>query len=184
MTKEVMSRADRKNNESLFLPLFLVHQKSLYAFILALVHDYVDADDILQETSVIMWQKFAEYQQGTDFIAWGITIARYQVLRHFKEKSRSKMQFNGDLLHAITECTTSQLDSIDKRLKALRHCRNKLNEQDRTLVEMRYDFGIPFKQIAQKTGRSIHVIYKKMSRIQSALLMCIDQALNKELISE
>ena len=180
--ENVMLYEDENPSESPFLRLFVTNQKSIYAFILALVHNYIDADDILQETSVVMWQKFGEYQPGTDFIAWGITIARYQVLKFFRLRSRSKVQFNDDLLHAISDSTEAQLADLDGRLRALRSCRKKLSEQDRSLVEMKYDQGIPFKKIAERTGRSVHVIYKNMSRIQNALLRCIDQILSRGLL--
>ncbi len=177
-----MSHDEKNTFGPLFLRLFVAHQKSIYAYILAMVHDYVDAEDILQETSVIMWEKFGNYQPDTDFIAWGITIARFQVLKYTKLRSRSKVQFNNDVLKAIEDCTESQLAHIDRRMQALRHCRRKLNEQDRTLVEMKFDRGIPLKKIAENTGRSIHAIYKKMSRIQDVLLRCIDRTINAGLL--
>ena len=171
--------------EAQFLRLFVAHQKSIYAYILAMVHDYLDAEDILQETSVVLWQKFRKYQQGTDFTAWAITIARYQVLKYIKLRTRSKVQFNDTLLSAIEDSMAIQLPDVDRRLQALRNCRRKLPEQDRMLIEMKYDRGIPFKKIAENTGKSMHAIYKKMSRIQDALLKCIDQVLhNRTLLSE
>lgn len=170
--------------QSSFLRLFLGHQKSIYAFILAMVHDYADAEDILQETSIVMWQKFREYQPGTDFIAWGLTIARFQVLKYFKYKSRSKVQFNDALLEAISHSMASELTHIDSRLEALRNCRRKLTKQDRALLEKRYEHGIAFSQIARDTGKTVHAIYKKVSRIQDALLKCIDKTLRSELLPE
>ncbi|MCK5000630.1 MAG: hypothetical protein KAS23_13890, partial [Anaerohalosphaera sp.] len=71
--------------DSLFFHLFMTHRKSLYAFILASIHNYSDADDILQETATVMWRKFSGFEQGTDFVAWGITIARLRVLKFFNE---------------------------------------------------------------------------------------------------
>lgn len=178
-----MVNEDTSHLQPQFMRLFVANQRSIYAYILALVHNYVDADDILQETSVVMWRKFGEFQPGTDFIAWGITIARYQVMKFSKLRSRSKVQFNDDLVHAIADCTEVQLAGLDDRLKALRRCRRKLNEQSRFLVEMKYDQGVSFARIAERTGRSIQSIYKRMSRIQSTLLRCIERTLSEAVVS-
>ena len=73
-------------------------------------------------------------------------------------------------------------NDLDERLNALRRCRRKLNEQSRFLVEMRYDQGVSFARIAERTGRSIQSIYKRMSRIQSTLLRCIEQTLQEAVL--
>ena len=52
-----------------FLRLFLQHQRRVYALILALLPNGPDADDILQETSAVLWQKFGEFERPV-LIAW------------------------------------------------------------------------------------------------------------------
>lgn len=182
--KDISPETAEESLDSLFLRLFMAHQKSFYAFILALVHNYADAEDIIQETSAVMWHKFKEFEQGTDFVAWGITIARYQVLKFFKDRSRSRVQFNDELLKIVSDTTVSKLPEMEDRLKALRHCRAKLKEQDRNLLEMRYDHGISIKKMAESKGSSLHALYKKISRIQYALLRCIDSVLSRKPVTE
>ncbi len=54
-----------------FMRLLLANQQRIYGLILALVPNWNDADDIMQETSAVMWAKFDDYEAGTDFAAWG-----------------------------------------------------------------------------------------------------------------
>src|SRR5262249_38382853 len=42
----------------LFLRLFLQHERRLYAYILTLLPNRADADDVLQEVSLVMWEEF------------------------------------------------------------------------------------------------------------------------------
>ena len=63
-----------------FLRLLMANQKRIYAFILATVPNRQDADDLFQETVLLMWSKFDDFQRGTSFVAWGITVAKYQIL--------------------------------------------------------------------------------------------------------
>lgn len=163
--------------DSLFFHLFMTHRKSLYAFILASIHNYNDADDILQETATVMWRKFSEFEQGTDFVAWGITIARIRVLKFFNERQRTRVQFGDKLMEQILSTTSSKVGQVDARLEASRNCRKKLSDSDQNLLYMRYNEGLTIKKIADKLGRPLPGLYKSMGRLHSALLRCIKRSL-------
>src|SRR3954468_20850609 len=80
--------------EERFLKLFLAHERRIFGFLLALVPDWSDAEDLLQETSVVMWRKLYNFEPGTDFAAWALSIARYQVLDHRKRRKRDRVLFS------------------------------------------------------------------------------------------
>ncbi|NLK41754.1 MAG: RNA polymerase subunit sigma-70, partial [Planctomycetes bacterium] len=50
-----------------FVQLFLMSQRRIYGYVMTLVPNVSDADDIVQETASVMWTKFGEYEPGTDF---------------------------------------------------------------------------------------------------------------------
>ena len=163
--------------DSLFFQLFMSHQKSFYAFILASVHNYSDTEDLLQESATVMWRKFSDFEQGTDFFAWGLSIIRYNILTFFNERKRSRIQFSDNLLKAITETTTAKLATVDRRFKALQQCCKKLSEHNQYLIHLRYDEGLTVKKIAEKIGKPVQGLYKTMARIQDALQKCIARVL-------
>lgn len=53
-----------------FVQLFSRSQRRLFLHILAQVSNPADAEEILQDTNVVIWSKFEQFQQGTNFIAW------------------------------------------------------------------------------------------------------------------
>ncbi len=61
-------------------------QRKLYAFILSLVRHPADADDILQETNLVLWRKAGEFEAGTSFEAWSFRVAHFQVMDHRKRR--------------------------------------------------------------------------------------------------
>ena len=63
-----------------FLHLLTANHHRIYAFIMTLVPNSNDADDIMQETTTVMLKKFGEFELGTDFVAWGIAVAHYVIL--------------------------------------------------------------------------------------------------------
>ena len=60
--------------------LFVKHQLALRAFILSLEPNFTDAEDLLQEVFLVITRKANEFEEGTNFFAWGCTIARYKLI--------------------------------------------------------------------------------------------------------
>src|SRR5215468_9638347 len=87
----------------LFLRLFLQNERRLYAYIVTLLHNRIDADDVLQETSLVMWDKFDPQHLPTDFAAWGCRIAYFKILNLYKRTQRSRVQFSQELLERLSE---------------------------------------------------------------------------------
>ena len=53
-----------------FVGLLMGSQQRVFSYILTLLPNVADAQDVLQETSIVLWRRLAEYEPGTDFTAW------------------------------------------------------------------------------------------------------------------
>lgn len=162
-----------------FLKLFVDSQKTVYAYIFAMVYNADIADDVMQETVALMWERFDTYQAGTSFGAWGVTIARYKLLEHFRKNKREYASIDGDLFEKISQRAQQRLERIDERTQALRNCIQKLSERDRQLLEIRYEKEMKVKEIARVINRPINGLYQAMSRIHHTLLHCIEATLKQ-----
>jgi hypothetical protein len=60
-----------------FLSQFLKAERRIFAYILALSPRRSDAEDLFQEASMVMWEKFDEANPPEDFVAWGCRIAYF-----------------------------------------------------------------------------------------------------------
>ena len=163
-----------------FLQLFITHQKRIYTSILMWVPRTADADDLLQETAAVMWNKFDEFEEGTNFAAWAVSIARYRVLNFRKKQRRKEVQFSADMFDVIANRVVPMLDSMEDRLEALEKCLKKLNDNDRNLIQMRYKQDTSIKNIAKRLKRPVQGLYKVMARIQNMLLECVQRTLATE----
>ena len=63
-----------------FSRLLTANHSRLRAFIYALVHDHHHTDDLMQEVAVVLWKRYDTFEEGTNFAAWAMKIARYTVL--------------------------------------------------------------------------------------------------------
>ena len=58
---------------------------------------------MLQEASLVMWDKFDEHAPPDDFAAWGCRIAYFKVLDFYKKCQRSRVKFSQAMLERVAE---------------------------------------------------------------------------------
>ncbi len=163
-----------------FLRLYQANERRIRGFILALVPDWSEAQDLMQETTMVMWSKFDEFTVGTDFTAWALSIARYQILNYRKKNRNGRVRFDDEVLEAIEDRVSDVVAGMDARRDALRACLRKLEERDRQLIRLRYEAGATTKSVAERVGRGIDAVYKALNRIHVQLLFCIRRTLSME----
>src|SRR5437764_12899228 len=98
----------RPDRGKLFLRLFLENERRLYAYILTLLPNRADADDVLQEVSLVMWDKFDDAHLPDDFAAWGCRIAYFKILDFRKKRQRSRVLFSQAMLDRVAETAAEQ----------------------------------------------------------------------------
>ena len=163
-----------------FIELFTRHQRKLYLFILSQVPNTVDAEEILQETNLIIWRKCEEFRPGTNFLAWSSQIARYEVLKFLERRRRDRIQFSAEFIEQIAEEAVRESAELDSRRQALAICLSKLRPKDRELIDMRYAPGSNGLSIAQTLDRPVNSIYQSLARIRRTLLECVTRRLAAE----
>jgi RNA polymerase sigma-70 factor (ECF subfamily) len=166
----------------LFLRLFLQNERRLYAYILTLLPNRADADDVLQEASLVLWDKFDERHPPDDFAAWGCRIAYFKVLDFYKKQHRSRVRFSQAMLEQVAETAVEQAAvlQVDERRAALAACVAKLNLRDRDLLTRRFADGATTQSTAAQVGRSVDAVYKALAKIRQALFDCVTRTLAQE----
>ncbi len=163
------------DQSALFVKRLADAQRGLYAYILQLLPNRTDADDVLQATNLVMWSKREEFREGSDFAAWAARIAYYEVLTSRKRKARDRLRFDDALIAQLSREAGGEAGRMDTLLQMLRRCMERLSEPDRELLEMQYADGLRPRQIAVRLGRSPGAIAQAMHRIRMSLLKCIDE---------
>jgi RNA polymerase sigma-70 factor, ECF subfamily len=157
--------------------LMTQHQRRIFGYIYALVPNRHDAEDLLQETSLVVCEKFDQFKVGTDFVAWACQIAYWRIRYSRQKFARSKVVFDQELLDAVAQTATRMTAELDERHEALASCLAKLHARDRELVLTRYEPGGGVKEAAQRSHRTLEAAYKALSRIRKLLLDCVTNQL-------
>lgn len=157
-----------------FTRLLVANQRRIYGFIFTLIQDHGATDDVLQETTSLLWEKFDSFELGTDFGAWAMRVARFKVLEWRRKQQRLPLPIEEELLieMAAKAEEAQNHDGIGRR-EALEQCLSKLNERDMSLLNERYTLEKPVTRIASQMGRSRDAVYKVLARIHRDLQGCI-----------
>ncbi len=149
------------------------HQRRIFSYIYTMVPDRHDAEDLLQETCVIICEKFGEFEEGTDFLAWACQIAYWRV-RYARQKfARGKVVFDEKVYEAVAATAATLVPELDARHEALIDCLAKLHARDRELILTRYEPGCGVSEAARRTGRSLEAAYKALGRLRKLLFDCV-----------
>jgi RNA polymerase sigma-70 factor (ECF subfamily) len=163
-----------------FALLFHAHARELYSYIRALVPNQADAEDIFQDVSAVLWQKFGQFQSGTNFMAWAARIAKYCVLNLRDYQRRSKFIVSNEFIEIIAGEFGETTETLNAHFNALADCYTRLSSADRKLIDSRYRTGTSIKDLAEQMGRPLRTVYRLFERIHIALLDCIERKIRKE----
>lgn len=159
------------------MQLFTRTQRRLYLYILSQVPSVQDAEEILQEANCVMLAKHAQFEPGTNFLAWATQIVVYEILKYRQRYSREKLRFSDEFLQAVVEEVPATLDALEERRRALETCLEKLRPADRKLIQQRYRVGGKARDLAAEIGRPANSVYQSLGRIRRTLLECIQRQL-------
>lgn len=158
-----------------FVDLFSRNARRIYGYIFTLLPRWADADDVFQETSRVLWQRFSEYRSGTNFFAWARQVARFQVLFFRQRQQRSRITFSGEFLEAVAATVEETADRCEAEQIALAECLDQLKAQQRDIVLSRFAPDATTKSVAAQLGMTTDAVYKALGRIQTTLLKCIEE---------
>lgn len=163
-----------------FVQLLARHRSELYRFIFTLVPDKVESDDILQQTSVVLWRKFADFDPQTDFVRWATRVAHFEVRDFRKRQARDRHRFFSDDLIELIAATRAEEDpSFAERRQALAQCIDRLSAQDRRILDGRYAPGSTIQGLSQQLDQPANTLYKSLNRIRRTLTTCVERTLRE-----
>jgi RNA polymerase sigma-70 factor (ECF subfamily) len=162
---------DKATPSEEFIRAFTQSQRPLFLYLLPLLGNGPDVDEVLQETNLVIWSKWRQFEPGTNFLAWGRAIARLEVFRF--RRGRKLVYLEDDLLEAISVRTEVISEETELRQQALASCVSELRSKDRELIEARYAPGANGDLVAQQLGRPANSVYQSLGRIRRVLMECV-----------
>jgi RNA polymerase sigma-70 factor (ECF subfamily) len=167
--------AEPHNAEEMIVGLIARHQPEINRYIFTLLPDRMLADDVAQETNLVLWRKAAEYDPAQPFLPWALTIAFYQVKAARRDASRDRHVFDDSLVELLAaECRDEPNADLEQ---ALEKCLQELPERQRDLILARYAPGSSVQGLAAERQQTPTALSLALMRIRKALETCIERKL-------
>ena len=156
-------------------------QARLYGYIHSLIPDINDADDLYQQTALVLWNKFGEFDRGRDFFAWACGVARgggrelrapagppaaLPVCRREPAPGRGPR----GMTDQRTGRPAGRADPVRREA-----ARSRPGAAHRVLPRRADRRGV--HAAADRRSRSSHSVYNSLRRIRKALFDCISRTL-------
>jgi RNA polymerase sigma-70 factor (ECF subfamily) len=159
-----------------FVRLLGQNQRRIFLYVMSLVPNWNDAEEIIQETNLVLWREFARFELGTNFTAWACKVALHQVLAWRKRVKRNRLEFSPAFLEAVAEDASAAADDLDERSQCLARCIERLPAERRQMLRMRYSDGLAIEAIARQLERTEEAVYRALSRIRRSLHDCVTRS--------
>lgn len=166
---------DQRRDE--FTQLLCQYERQIFSFILALVWNMHDSEDLYQQTVMTLWDKFGDFQQGTNFPRWACSVARLVVLEFQRKRRKQSVSLTADTAALLAdEHSVASATDLVAPTDMLIDCMKQLSSADQQLVSLHYCDDRPVTMIAKELGRPAQSIYNSLFRIRRSLFDCMRRA--------
>ena len=152
-------------------------QRKVEAFILSLVPDFSQADDILQNVAMVVVRKQAEYDMDLPFLPWAIQIARFEVLKHRRTMARDRHQFGESVMSQLADAHLREGPELNERRRLVSRCIEQVRGRARRALQFRYVDDLKPSEIAQKLGIGAGAARMILMRARNTVRQCVEKGL-------
>ncbi|MBR8534121.1 RNA polymerase sigma-70 factor [Carboxylicivirga sediminis] len=147
-----------------FDQLFEQYSQRLYAFAFKYLKSEVEAEGLVQEVFIKIWNKRQQLNADKSFHSYLFTIAFNQVKKHFEKRQ---------VIHNMVDVLAPDIadDSTEKGIlyRSILHqvidLLNELPEKKRKIFEMSRFQGLPSKEIAKNIGLAPKTVDNQISEV-------------------
>lgn len=168
MSNEELLRRVGIGDQDAFHQLYLNTDRTIYSFILSILKNPQDAEEIMQETYIKIWTNAASYHAQGKPLAWMFTIARNLCYMKFRDQKKQADigldELDGEELGEVCLPLEQMTDSI-----VLKAALDILKEDERQIVLLHASAGLKHREIASSLQMPLATVLSKYNRAMKKL---------------
>ncbi len=152
----LLIKAFKNGSPRAFETLFQRHHKKLYAYLMQLLNSKEDAEEIVQESFIKIWEKRENFLEGYPFDAYLFKIAKNSFLNHNRKKVNQRI-FE-DYLEYADELSSDNTDDyviFKETLDIINAIIQEMPPRRREIFNLRKTEGLSRQEIAEKLQISV-----------------------------
>ncbi|MFC4818062.1 MULTISPECIES: RNA polymerase sigma factor [unclassified Flavobacterium] len=152
------------STENQFKDIYSNYSKKVHRLCLGYTGDTMQADDLLQEVFIKVWENLEKFRGESQVSTWIYRITVNTCLLHIRSnKKQTKVDFDKTNLK-ISDDTNEK----ENQIQLLYKCISELNETDRLIITLLLE-EVPYEEIAAVTSISEGNLRVKIHRIKQQL---------------
>jgi|ERR1043166_2462151 RNA polymerase sigma-70 factor (ECF subfamily) len=159
-----------------FMKMYLAAQPPIRSYLFGLLRNAQDADDVFQEVSLVLWERFGDYDDRWPFLSWAFGIARNHVARWRRSRSKTRVWLPPEVEEKLAVTAAELEEELAPQRRALQDCLEKLGPQARELLALRYEQQLSLQEIAARRKMTLNAVNKALGKIRALLADCTRQA--------
>ena len=179
-TRDQPEEGSFEDQKLLVQRLFIKYQMQIRSFANGLTGDFTAAEDVLQEAFLTITKKAADFQPGSEFLSWALTITRLKVY----ENTRASRRFSREVLESLAASLplreTPPHLMPDDRIAPLLACIEELPPKAREVMRLRYFAEHVPAEIAALLGRTVAGVNATLVKSRESLRECVAKKLAAE----
>jgi len=174
-------QSQKQLSEGDFMRLLMKHEPALRAFSRSLLPDWNLVDEVIQESSLTLWEKFSQLESDSGFLPWAKVVVRFKCLSAIRDLGRDRHVFSEGVLELLAD-EAAEMDAEEHvaAMKALRVCLAKFSNPHQELLLAPYSGEGRVKHMASQSGKSANALYKLLGRLRGKLSGCVHESIAKE----
>lgn len=154
-------------------------QNRLRAYILSLLADRVAAQDVLQETNLVLIRKADDFHSDASFESWAYSTARFQVLAHLRDCKWNRLVLHESFAEKLAPSAEVMAEDTEQRIELLGRCVEQLSDEHNSLLHKRYGRDISIAKLAEDVWKTALAMKQVLYRIRTLLADCVEQHFGK-----
>jgi len=167
----------KRRDKNIFAALVHEHADMLLAYIRATIRDPATVDDIFQETMLVAWRRFNDYDQTRPLAQWLRGIARHLILSHYSRLKKRPIYCHDTVLAVLDErfahIDHRTGDAWKDKVAALDACLEHLPPVLRQCIDLFYRDHHKTADIADVISVTREAVKKRLQRARALLADCL-----------
>lgn len=146
-------------------------RQKLLKFISQKVADRADAEDIVQETLIAVYDSLPLFKARSSFLTWALGIAKHEIADFYRKKKIKQVVFSRlpFLKELVSEALGPELalQELESKKKIVRTLKN-LSEGYSRILRLKYVEELSMRQIAKELNLTVKAVESKLTRARLA----------------
>ncbi|MBR6407457.1 MAG: RNA polymerase sigma factor [Clostridia bacterium] len=141
--------------------LYSITDRAVYGYALSILRNHHDAQDVMQETYIKIWQHAQNYTPRSKPMAWILTITRNLALSGLR-RQKYNADIDDDRFNSIFDCNNDMLTADDR--VTLESVLLRLKDDERQIVMLHCVAGLKHRETAKLLGMPLSTVLSKYNR--------------------